>query len=1005
MGPRHVFYCKLPVSPIPIRKVLIPIALSLTVCLAATIEVGGGAPTTGLTGRFVNAFYRNGFAYLVSLPPIDNVQRFGTVGLIQEFNPAGSTGAGAMGTGARLALIKANMTTALPTDGSVDVAQVLANMNSYYGSVGVTTAGFPTTDTLTCPSQMGLPPCEYQFFNKKYVLFTYDSSTFNGSNFAVRDPFYTKWIALGDINGLGPAIDIERNVTGQKSVAATVQLYASGAIYNITSGAQSGNAFAVMAPVYAAYVAYGGDQGFLGLPISNDLVLTGGGHRQSFQGGNLDYSYTGGLASVPVLALPVASVSVQPSFAGAYQMKQGDTLALHANLFTSSGANLTGRLVTWVSTNSRVVSISATSGSPDAVATAIGQGTALVSAISEGLSSPSLTITVNSVCCQIGEGASPAAQQAMLAAVTRNQLLIQLPVKAPAQRVAAGYVQQLLSTGTPAASYLLAKSDASPTAYMVTGAALDRYTQLGGAAGSLGYPVIRWHGIGTPVVPERGAGGKSGAPGNRGHSGEVESAQFRGGAGWLAYGRGECDCGVDWKQGAAADVRQGDYFRRDQRSARGTGATGVGLDTRALHGHRRRERRVRASGERCVRTGWPHASGFRRRLHRLRPGRQCGDRAWGAAASADQYDSSGGVVAGSRLRLSVNGFADGSTLRVSISGQQDFVVTTVNGSYTWDAFIPLSAPSQTILVHAVDTSDGTAADGSYTVKSLTESQLQLAATQGASQTGAPGAQLAQTLRVQLTDSNGTAVIGAAVTFAASSGGQIVSSTGVTDSAGQAEAAVRLPASEGLALFTATAGRLVATFSARAAAMSLTKFPTFLQSDAPYGSTVLGRGTATVAQKGALLTAAAGILGYYVNRGDLAGAAVDPGSLNQYLQKLCITGTDGSQLCDGFLTNPDSGEQVVNLWRIGGLEGGNLDVAAVAPELVVVRDLVASGSPVLLALALTANGAQAGGHYVVATGVAADGSILIHDPSADFGRSNLNDYLAGFAAGGIRGRRR
>jgi uncharacterized protein (TIGR03437 family) len=54
--------------------------------------------------------------------------------------------------------------------------------------------------------------------------------------------------------------------------------------------------------------------------------------------------------------------------------------------------------------------------------------------------------------------------------------------------------------------------------------------------------------------------------------------------------------------------------------------------------------------------------------------------------------------------------------------------------------------------------------------------------------------------------------------------------------------------------------------------------------------------------------------------------------------------------------------------------------------------------VLLGLALTANGAPAGGHYVVATGVAADGSLLIHDPSADFGRASLSDYLTGFQAG-------
>jgi len=92
-----------------------------------------------------------------------------------------------------------------------------------------------------------------------------------------------------------------------------------------------------------------------------------------------------------------------------------------------------------------------------------------------------------------------------------------------------------------------------------------------------------------------------------------------------------------------------------------------------------------------------------------------------------------------------------------------------------------------------------------------------ASTQGDGQTGAPGAQLAQTLRVQLTDSSGTPVIGIPVTFAASTGGQIVSASAATDNSGQASAAVRLPPSEGLALFTATAARLVATFSARAAA--------------------------------------------------------------------------------------------------------------------------------------------------------------------------------------------
>ena len=41
---------------------------------------------------------------------------------------------------------------------------------------------------------------------------------------------------------------------------------------------------------------------------------------------------------------------------------------------------------------------------------------------------------------------------------------------------------------------------------------------------------------------------------------------------------------------------------------------------------------------------------------------------------------------------------------------------------------------------------------------------------------------------------------------------------------------------------------------------------------------------------------------------------------------------------------------------------------------------------LLALALTADGAAAGGHYVVAIGIGPNGSVLIRDPSPDFGRT-------------------
>ena len=80
-------------------------------------------------------------------------------------------------------------------------------------------------------------------------------------------------------------------------------------------------------------------------------------------------------------------------------------------------------------------------------------------------------------------------------------------------------------------------------------------------------------------------------------------------------------------------------------------------------------------------------------------------------------------------------------------------------------------------------------------------------------------------------------------------------------------------------------------------------------------------------------------------------------------------------------------------------------SAVDPSTAALADLVAQGSPALVSLALTRNGTPAGGHFVVAIGVASDGSILIHDPNPFFARTNLADYLAGFSAGAQRGRER
>ena len=968
-----------------ISRILVAIALlTLAAALCLAVDVGSGAPSEGLTQKFVNAFFRNGFAYLVTLPPVNNVQRFGSTGLIQEFREAG-------GGNGRLALVKANQTLALPTDGSVDVPQVLANMYGYYSTVGVNTAGYPTVDTLTCPSAPPAIACQYQFFSKNYVLFAYDSPTFNGQNFALRDPFYTKWVAVGGIGGPGPATDIERNVT-VSATNATVQTYANAAIYSITSGTLSGRVLAVAPPVYAAYLRASGHEGFLGLPTSDDITLTSGGHRQSFQGGNLDYT----VGSDPVIRLPVDSITIIPYSTSPFQMNLGDTLQFHVNLFTAAGVSLTDRTVNWITTNNRVVAIESVSGSPNAVARAVGAGSAILSAISEGKISPTVRILVTAPCCQIGEGApSPLIQQAIQDAVSRNRLSIALPAKNPVQRIGLGYTQELFSTGAPAVRYLIAKPDQSPSAYVVTGDFLVRYEQLGGAAGSLGYPLSDPGGhqsfqnasvlAGSPVRLVSGAilakwtqlgfeNGPAGAPTSEAISVSASSGNR---ALQQTFAKGILLAATTGPNTGDGQFLSGRIL--DRYNAIGGPAGAFGLPTGdefTLDGRRRQD--------------------FEAGYIDFGPGDIVAVEHGAARRPAVSSNPSGVVVAGSRLRLSVTGFPDGSALRVSIADQADFVVPAPNGAYSWETYVPLSAPSRTFAIHALDTKTGAAADGSYTVKSLTESRLQLVKTQGDAQTAAPGAQLAQKLRVELRDENGTPVIGVPVTFAASSGGQIVPSTAITDESGRAETSLRLPLAEGLALVTAEAARLVATFSARSAAVSLANFPAFLQSDAAYGNTALGKGPATVAEKGALLTAAASIVRHHQNRAELSGPLADPGALNRFLQSWCATDVDGNPVCDGFLSAGEGAEPVVNLWRIGSLAG--VDVSIETPEVATVRDLVSQGSPVLLVLSLTSNGAPAGGHYVVATGVAASGDILIRDPNPTLGRASLSEYLSGFAAG-------
>jgi uncharacterized protein (TIGR03437 family) len=358
------------------------------------------------------------------------------------------------------------------------------------------------------------------------------------------------------------------------------------------------------------------------------------------------------------------------------------------------------------------------------------------------------------------------------------------------------------------------------------------------------------------------------------------------------------------------------------------------------------------------------------------------------------------IAAGGRAHLAIVGFPNNSTIRVSVSGEPDFLVTTANGAYSWDMFIPLASKSGTVSVRAADTGGTATASGTLAIKGfeVANNRVSLTKVQGDNQTGSPGALLPRSMRIALLDASGTPVVGAAVAFTASPGAQLSAATAVTDSSGQAETFVRLPSAQGVTGVNANSSiaQSSVTFYAIAAASTLAGFP---QAQAT-GSTPLGNGTATIGQKGALLTAVASILRYRQNRGELPSpnGMADAGALDHFLQTWCAADAAGNQLCDGFLSNPASGEQIVNLWRAAEFTGG-VDVTAQNPALASIADLVEQGEPLLLSLGLSLNGTPAGGHFVVATGIGADGSIAIQDPSPLFARANLNEYLNGFTAGG------
>jgi uncharacterized protein (TIGR03437 family) len=956
-----------------------------SVCALAqtTYQVGGGLTAT-IQATFVTAYQRGIFSTLVGAP-LGDVSNFGPSGLIQTFP-------GAVNPLEIFALIKPDSTT------TANVEQVWNPMYQYYSFVTLTSAGFPTADTANCPTPLLAAAagnsCQWQPFSNDYALFVYNQSIPNlGQGFLMQDPFFTLWNALGGVTVLGPAISMETQVTSRYRSAATKQQFDRSAMFHISAGPASGQLLAVKEPIYDLYVANGADQGTMGLPLTAEQLLANGMHLQAFERGAIQYNPQSNPATLVAVLLPaVASVAI--SAGTSIQMYPDEPLTVQSSLAAADGAALSNRPVVWVSSNPAVVQINGSG--PSVTLLALTYGTASVTATAEGQTSPALVVSVTtSFCCQVGQGApTPAIQQAFQDAVARDGLNVQ--AASGVTRVGNGYVQQLVSAAAPGVPYLVAVADSAGAAYIVTGAILSQYLQLGGPSGLLGYPLGDATAGGRQTFQNGALAGNPLQLVTGAILAEWKSLGYETGAAGAPTSAVTTFLTFRGTTGNTQSFQNGPILAATVGSLSGQGffVTGLVLATYSAGGGPGGNLGAPISAESTV--NGLRQQNFEGGYITYSPG----------DTKAVEHDTPrqplitatpGAVRAGTSVRLVIGGFNNGATVRVSQTGQAAFLVTTPGGSYTFDAWVPATTAPGTVTVTASDTNSTATAQSSYTVYTLSASLMTVSIVGGNQQTGAPGALLTQPLVVVVNDQDGNPVAGQSVAFAASPGATALPATVITGAGGTASATLRMPAAAGIALATAqTAGHLV-TFSAQSAAFSLGNFPALTQAV----SGTLGNGSDTIQNKGALLTSVASILQYYQSLGDLPqpNGLATPMSLNQFLTSFCTFDSAGSQICDGFVVLGSSAEQTVNLWRVGAFVSNSVTVqmtVQITPfTSTAVADLVAAGSPVLLALSL----GSPGSHFVVAFGINADGSLAIADPNPAFAQTNLNGYLNGFSAGG------
>jgi uncharacterized protein (TIGR03437 family) len=961
------------------------------------IQVGQGAPNPEIAEQFIQAYLRTEFSTAVALPPLTQVADYGTGGLRQEFQDAARTGL-------PFALIRpANPNLSL---GPANVVrQVRPPVYAVFNrsSIGSSVAGFPTIDT---SDFLFIPPAEntqrlggsFQTFDKNFAIFVWlepplASEGSDAVEMTIADPIYTKWQAVSQ-QVLGPPTTASLAVTSRFTTRANVQRFIGGAIYTITSGTFSGRTIFVRANVHNLYLTNQGPAGPLGLPVNDEILLPDGRRRQSFEGGTVEFTLNGAV----VIKNAVQTISITSD--NPLRVTAGQSFPITANLQTASGEQVTDREVFWSSSNGLVATVAGTG--PQATLRAIRGGTALITAVSEGRTSRTLTVFVSGVCCAIGEGApSQAVSQTFTDAVQRNRLTLRLPIPSPVRRLGAGFVQEatLLNGG---ARVLLAKPDAAPLAFVVTGSLLSAYTGNGGPGGALGYPLSDASAAGVqffenaalagaPVQLVTGAilarwralGSEAGALGLPVSSlqsvltftGNLVTAQRFAGGLLLQYTAGPL--------AGRAFVVSGAIGARYTELGGAAGVAGAPLGDEFQASGVFRQEFEGATLEFTQGTPVRVIEKLRRPTLTVTPS---------------------SVLPGGRYRVSIGGFPPNSRLRITQGGlvAPAFDASSATGAYVYETAAPPDARSGVVVLRATDLATTAPnppvfAEGSFNIRTLAELRPQIQKISGDIQSGAPAAILNFPLRIQLRDANQNPLAAVPVRFESSPGGAVVSASALTDADGFAEATWRLPPQAGIALLSVQSAGQTASFSARAAATTIAAFPRLSQ--AVEGN--LGNSALPLARRASLLAALASVARFYQQRGlaPLDSGLADVAVLNNYLRAYCAPDAAGTQICDGFLDLGAGTDPVPNPLRLTNFSSGALELEILPPNLDSIRQAIVADSPVIVALELNPAGSPPFAHFVTAIGVEANGDITVADSTATFARSTLSQYLNGLTVAG------